>query len=282
VQNNSAWKDKKAYVCWLTKGFEAEKARVNTAVVQQFNKRSNMEFVGSLLDKDTDIWSDCEDTPWDKQNIKVGYTSSGKEAASPIGEVKWFDHVDYSFTGRVGNAGIKGATMVLTACNGWRHTKDYAQLKRCQVFVGLHEFGHAAGLAHEHARNDSDCLIEGDRNLPDTKEVGAYELLSVMNYCPHLNYGIFSQTLSYGDLKSLAYLYGSKSGVVKQPRVKDARCKKQPLIDCLDKAGGGKACVTQHCNGGEYHCKNRDELESCAKGQGGLSCLHPGRGDCDG
>lgn len=71
--------------------------------------------------------------------------------------------------------------------------------------VVLHEFGHALGLLHEQARDDSTCTRrqKGVDDVISDKfyKVGQFDPNSVMNYCSG------SPTLSKGDIAGLYFLY---------------------------------------------------------------------------
>ena len=97
--------------------------------------------------------------------------------------------------------------MQLTNCKGWRHVETQKKLENCQILVGLHEFGHAAGLAHEHQRKDSTCKIPNDGPEKGTTPLGKFDKDSVMNYCPPAK-GEFFVKLSKGDIDAIAKLYG--------------------------------------------------------------------------
>ncbi len=66
----------------------------------------------------------------------------------------------------------------------------------------IHEFGHALGLRHEHAREDSECT-QYETNKDFTK-YGSYDEDSVMGYCAG------ATSLSKGDIKLIRHLYGKR------------------------------------------------------------------------
>jgi hypothetical protein len=96
--------------------------------------------------------------------------------------------------------------MSLPSCKGWRHVETQEKLNRCQILVALHEFGHAAGLAHEHKRPDSTCKIKNDGPEDGLTPVGNFDKDSVMNYCPP-SVGNFFVQLSPGDIQAINSLY---------------------------------------------------------------------------
>ena len=62
-------------------------------------------------------------------------------------------------------------------------------MNACITYLALHEFGHVAGLRHEHARADSTCkksdeLIEEEQmKSEEFSASAAYDPNSIMNYC---------------------------------------------------------------------------------------------------
>lgn len=96
----------------------------------------------------------------------------------------------------------KGGTMRLEIDRDYR--QDWAAFitdtTRATV---LHEFGHALGLHHEHARTDSNCWK--NESIPEGGEfgyVGGYDSNSIMNYCYR-----GAPALSNGDVEGLKRLY---------------------------------------------------------------------------
>jgi len=79
--------------------------------------------------------------------------------------------------------------------------------------VILHEFGHALGLRHEHARDDNTCVLPGgvvehlDQNSLDGEPLWAFDSNSVMSYCAYGN------KLSVGDIRALHSLYPGVVGL---------------------------------------------------------------------
>jgi hypothetical protein len=78
--------------------------------------------------------------------------------------------------------------------------------------TAVHEFGHAAGLAHEHSRDDApQCGGDTERHANGADGyvfVGVYDPRSIMNYCKDGSI----QTMSPGDVAGVNYLYPRGGG----------------------------------------------------------------------
>ena len=99
--------------------------------------------------------------------------------------------------------------------SGYPRAHSYVWLHEQGINRGnvLHEFGHAAGLQHEHprreAKKDENCFDErvGYGTPAGNQILGPYDASSVMNYCfLHSCLG-YSAGLSRQDTELLRYLY---------------------------------------------------------------------------
>jgi len=131
----------------------------------------------------------------------------------------------------IGEAGVitrrgRGFFSKKSGFYGTTGEKAYAYLAEVDKATTIHEFGHIAGLRHEHAREeayeDSNCSSirgfthRGDplkENLYVTSEVPfSYDTRSVMNYCyinpkrPQINSGAL-EVMSELDRKTLRLMY---------------------------------------------------------------------------
>lgn len=83
----------------------------------------------------------------------------------------------------------------------------------CIQTHALHEFGHAIGLRHEHARKDSRCEDFPGRQESSAVDIDEYDPQSIMNYCPNMEAmkSKKAQVLSQGDIATITKLYGENN-----------------------------------------------------------------------
>lgn len=93
--------------------------------------------------------------------------------------------------------------------NAWAcHCTQAANREICIQTYALHEFAHAAGLAHEADRPDSTCSDKTTRDS-DAEDVGPYDPNSITNYCGNkqLIVDLTVPSLSDGDIATLEEVY---------------------------------------------------------------------------
>jgi hypothetical protein len=180
ILRDAIWPEKKVYVCWekLDARYSRERDMVREAVLRTWQANSGLEFVG---------WQQC--APINK-GIRIAVSDSGPHTKG-LGR-----HLD----GKVGG-------MVLNFDFGNWSQSCQQDREFCIKSIGIHEFGHAIGFAHEQNRHDSpgECreLRQGtDGDLLLTP----YDVNSVMNYCnPKYNN---AGELSASDILAVQVLYG--------------------------------------------------------------------------
>ena len=140
----------------------------------------------------------------------------------------------FSDTGRDGGSTVGELGVLENSCSGDQDVvdlvKDLHSMKAPYFAVWanpiedsdfpcavLHEFGHIAGLRHEHIRPevemDSKCKLynKSEKMFHSTELVGEYDPISIMSYCRKYYLPQFSKScfprLSNGDIRALRSLY---------------------------------------------------------------------------
>jgi hypothetical protein len=217
----------------------------------------------------------CSETP--NATLEVRLPPKGRSNAT-VGQEKrdWFMDL---FLSHFGLKGANRSSMEL-------YQRDSMGLRHAPPLrhnIVLHEFGHAMGLQHEHLRNENRDRKFCDQNDDEmgiepkgSVKVGSFDQNSIMNYCVE-NYSNKKLSLSSGDVATIRQMYSmSAAGANRGPI---ARCEKDALESCA-KGNGGKTCVIKHCRGGDFVCEKPESLAKCLTSSGGGACLDKDHGSC--
>lgn len=201
---STRWEKPNIIVCWANwneihdHDWNSKASLIKETIEKEFNTRSPVTFSG---------WEPCADVRIADAVISFDFrTSSDSNSHASLGRGEYPDHNGlYSY---VYLDGKKESTL-----------QEMLELKQ----TAIHEFGHLAGLMHEHirveAKNDPNCIESRHYNLgvgsEKTKEnisvlkMGEYDPHSIMNYCFNekvLRDGL-QISLSAGDIRTLQELY---------------------------------------------------------------------------
>ncbi|OQW91633.1 MAG: hypothetical protein BWK78_04070 [Thiotrichaceae bacterium IS1] len=195
VLTSSIWSSPTISVCWENPTSTNAYYRdiVKNAVEGTWDKVSGVDFVGwdKCLTNSKGIRIVWKDEPGDSANYWPHTKGLGKQLdGKPNGML-----LNHEF-----NNWVEG--------RGCRNTKDY-----CVRVIGVHEFGHALGFAHEQARRDTATWCTDKQQGGETGGdvyIGAWDLDSVMNYCNPTWSG--NGNLSQTDILTVQTYYGQPPG----------------------------------------------------------------------
>lgn len=182
VAKKGIWPNKSCAVCWEnpTPANEKERNIVRQGVAETWEKFSAFRFTG---------WGTCNPA---SKGIRILIEDSGPHTKG-LGT-----DLNGKKNGMVLNFTFKEWS---TNC---QNNKD-----ECIRVIGIHEFGHALGIAHEQNRADAPAACREEMSQGTTGDwiITPYDANSVMNYCnPEWNNG---GVLSPLDVQGVQKLYGS-------------------------------------------------------------------------
>lgn len=219
------WRQYPIRVCfdgWQYKSHAPFLEAIKETIMKEFApERTIVSFTG---------WKKCNELSSSEYDVRIKPTGDLEQAIGAAGRSPIGDHSIYlPETGYTQDLSVPQGDVLLwdpiTFTGLGFDIKPFVGRMPSKVFLSytaLHEFGHVAGLRHEHLHfadvpNDQKCnpqlikKFEAEKPATSTHFYGDYDSYSVMNYCWY-NYivknGLSDEVkLSDGDIKTLRQMY---------------------------------------------------------------------------
>jgi len=202
----TAWPDDDLVVCWMPDVYDSTDGEVQALlpyaeqlVLHEWGRVGRIRF--------NNLWGNCKFQP--DADIRIGL-QSGAGGRSELGTRAQAIAPGLP-TMTLGFSAPSGGCVPGGPGDACARTSAGASLTAAETqyfaWVVLHEFGHALGLRHEHARDDSTCASPETLDSPgyNGEPLWTFDASSVMSYC--YDWGTSDPVLSAGDIRALHTIY---------------------------------------------------------------------------